>query len=118
MSANVPDTVWVERRSRKRFALVLPVVFRWKDGIEHSAVGYCRNVGLGGVFIVTAECPPVDVEIQVEVVVPAFDPAPKEIFFRHTGRVNRVQVCDDLLGFAVGGKFEDEGAVQAHVADT
>ena len=115
--ANLPDRTWVERRSRKRFALVLPVVFHWWDGIDHSAVGYCRNVGLGGVFIVSGDCPPVDVEIQVEVVVPAFDPAPKEIFFRHTGRVNRIQACEDLQGFAVAGKFEDEDAVQAHVVD-
>ncbi|HUJ94080.1 MAG TPA: PilZ domain-containing protein [Terriglobales bacterium] len=117
MSASAPHTAWVERRHRKRFALVLPVVFHWRDEIEHSAVGYCRNVGLGGVFIVTGDCPPVDVHIEVEVVVPAFDPAPKEILFRHTGRVNRIQVCEDLLGFAVGGRFEDEDAIQAHVAE-
>ncbi len=111
------DAPWVERRTRKRFALVLPVVFHWRDGMDHSAVGYCRNVGLGGIFIVTGDCPPVGVEIKIEVVVPAFDPAPKEILFRHTGRVTRIQACKDLLGFAVVGKFEDEDAIQAHVAN-
>lgn len=85
--------------------------------MDHSAVGYCRNVGLGGIFIVTGDCPPVGVEIKIEVVVPAFDPAPKEILFRHTGRVTRIQACKDLLGFAVVGKFEDEDAIQAHVAN-
>jgi hypothetical protein len=78
-------------------------------------VGYCRNIGLGGIFIVTGDCPPVDIEIEIDVVVPAFDPAPKEILLRHTGRVIRIQACENLLGFAVAGQFEDENGVQAHV---
>jgi PilZ domain len=110
------DGAWIERRTRNRFRLVLPVVFRWSDGTEHSAVGYCRNIGLGGVFIVTGDCPPVDIEIEIDVVVPAFDPEPKEILFRHTGRVIRIQACEDLLGFAVAGQFDDENVIQARAA--
>lgn len=109
------DSPWIERRTRNRFRLVLPVVFRWSDGTEHSAVGYCRNIGLGGIFIVTSNCPPADIEIEIDVVVPAFDPEPKEILFRHTGRVIRIQACEDLLGFAVAGQFDDENAIQARV---
>jgi hypothetical protein len=114
-AADVPDSPWIERRSRRRFRLVLPVIVHWSDGTEHSAVGYCRNIGLGGIFIVTSYCPPVDIEIEIDVVVPAFNPAPKEILFRHTGRVIRIQACEDLLGFAVAGQFEDENAIQARV---
>jgi hypothetical protein len=78
-------------------------------------VGYCRNIGLGGIFIVTGNCPPVDIEIEIDVVVPAFDLAPKEILFRHTGRVIRIQACEDLLGFAVTGQFENENGIQSRV---
>jgi hypothetical protein len=115
-AADVQDSPWIERRARNRFRLVFPVIFRWGDGREHSAVGYCRNIGLGGVFIVTGDCPPVDIEIEIDVVVPAFDPAPKEILIRHTGRVIRIQACENLLGFAVAGQFEDEVAIHARVA--
>ncbi len=113
--ADAQDSPWIERRSRNRFRLVLPVVFRWSDGTEHSAVGYCRNIGLRGVFIVTGDCPPVGIEIEIDVVVPAFDPEPSEIMFRHTGRVIRIQACENLLGFAVAGQFDDENAIQARV---
>jgi PilZ domain len=113
--ADAQDSPWIERRTRNRFRLVLPVVFRWSDGTEHCAVGYCRNIGLRGMFIVTGHCPPVDIEIEIDVVVPAFDPAPKEILFRHTGRVIRIQACEDLLGFAVAGQFENENGIQARV---
>jgi hypothetical protein len=115
--ADAQDSPWIERRTRNRFRLVFPVIFHWSDGTEHSAVGYCRNIGLGGIFIVTGDCPPVDIEIEIDVVVPAFDPAPKEILFRHTGRVIRIQACEDLLGFAVAGQFEDENAIQTRVTD-
>jgi hypothetical protein len=47
--------------------------------------------------------------------VPAFDPEPKEILFRHTGRVVRIQASEDLLGFAVAGQFEDDNALQARL---
>ena len=114
-AADAQDSPWIERRTRNRFRLVLPVVFRWSDGTEHSAVGYCRNIGLGGIFIVTSNCPPVDIKIEIDVVVPAFDPEPKEILFRHIGRVIRIQACEDLLGFAVAGQFKDENALQARV---
>jgi PilZ domain len=114
-AADAQHNPWIERRTRNRFRLVLPVVFRWSDGTEHSAVGYCRNIGLEGIFIVTSNCPPADIEIEIDVVVPAFDPDPKEILLRHTGRVIRIQACEDLLGFAVAGQFEDENAIQARV---
>lgn len=109
------DTPWIERRARNRFRLVLPVVFHWNDGAERSGVGYCRNIGLAGLFIVASSCPPVDTELRIDVVVPAFDPEPKEILFHHTGQVVRIQAGKDLLGFAVAGQFEDDNAIQARL---
>jgi len=115
IAAEVRNSLSIDRRTRARFPLIFPVIFHWRDGTERSAVGYCRNIGLGGIFIVSSNCPPVDVEIEVDVVVPAFDPAPKEILFRHSGRVIRIQACEDLRGFAVAGQFENENAIHARV---
>lgn len=108
---------WIERRTRARYQLVFPVIFHWSDGTEHSAVGYCRNIGLGGAFIVSSNCPPVGVEVEVDVVVPASDPAPTEILFRHSGQTIRIQRCEDLLGFAVAGHFDHDDAIQKRVTD-
>jgi hypothetical protein len=91
--------------------LVFPVVFHWRDRTVHSAVGYCRNIGLGGVFIVASNCPSINVEMEVDVVVPAFARGASEILFRHAGRVIRIQACEDLLGFAVAGEFEHDYAI-------
>src|SRR5919108_173836 len=44
----VPST---EQRSCRRFELVSPVLFRWHNASEHYEIGYCTNLGLGGVFI-------------------------------------------------------------------
>ena len=104
---------WTERRTRRRFGLVLPVIFHWSDGIERSGVGYSRNIGLGGIFIVASHCPPVATEIRIEVVMTAFEPEPKEFLLRHTGRVVRIRAEEELLCFAVAGRFEDDEAVQA-----
>jgi PilZ domain-containing protein len=110
------DTPWTERRARNRFRLVLPVVFHWNDGTERSAVGYCRNIGLGGLFIIASSCPPVDTELRIDVVVPAFDPEPREILFQHTGQVVRIHPEEDLFGFAVAGQFEDDNAIHARLS--
>lgn len=110
-----PATPWIERRTRSRFQLVFPVILRWRDETTHSAVGYCRNIGLGGIFVVTSNCPPINSEMEIDVVVPAFSPAPSEILFRHTGRAVRIQPCEDLVGFAVAGEFEHDNVIPERV---
>jgi hypothetical protein len=115
-AVEVEDSPWIERRTRTRFQLVFPVIFHWSDETEHCAVGYCRNIGLGGIFVVSSTCPPLDMEVEIDVVVPAFDLPPSEILFRHTGRLVRIQGCDELLGFAVAGRFDKEHAIQSRVA--
>ena len=113
---DVEDRPSIERRTRTRFQLVFPVIFHWSDGTEHCAVGYCRNIGLGGILIVSNSCPPLDTKVEIDVVLPAFDRAPSEILFRHTGRLVRTQVCDELLGFALAGRFDNDYAIRARVA--
>lgn len=116
-SSDLPDSSRIERRTRARFRLVFPVIFRWSDGTEHSAVGYCRNIGLGGMFVVTGDCPLVGTELEIDVVVPTFDAVPRETLFRHRGETVRTQGCEDLLGFAVAGNFEDDDLIHEHVTN-
>jgi hypothetical protein len=110
-AVDVPRSPWTERRIFARFRLLFPVVFHWKEEKPYSGVGYSRNIGVGGAFIVSSYCPPLGSQIEIDVVVPAFDRWPAEISFRHTGRVVRIQPTEDLLGFAVAGEFKSETLV-------
>ena len=69
----------IERRTSRRFQIVLPVLFRWADSVEHYDVGHCGNIGQGGMFILAAKCPPAGVEVEVEFALPAFDLVPHPV---------------------------------------
>lgn len=98
----------IERRASRRFALTLPVLFRWADSMEHYDVGQGANVGVGGMFIFTAKCPPVGTQVEIEFVVPAFDRVSRELRLRCVGQVSRVEACYQVAGFAVMGRIEGE----------
>jgi len=106
----------IERRSSRRFQVTLPVLFRWANGEEHYDVGHCGNIGRGGIFILAAKCPPVGAEIDVELMLPAFDLIPRPVRLRCSGRVTRVEACYHLSGFAVAGQFEDETLIKTAAA--
>ena len=97
----------IERRTSRRFHIVLPVLFRWADSVEHYDVGHCGNIGQSGMFILAAKCPPPGVEVVVEFALPAFDLVPHPVKLRCIGRVSRVETCYQLNGFAVAGNFAD-----------
>ena len=99
----------IERRASRRFPLALAVLFRWTDSPEHSDVGHCANAGLGGMFVLSANCPPVGTHVDIELNIPAFDLVPRRCQLRYTGRVTRVEGCCQLRGFAVVGRVEDSG---------
>jgi hypothetical protein len=98
----------MDRRTFRRFSLTLPVLFRWADSVEHYGVGRCGNAGLGGVFVLSAKCPPVGMQVEVELDFAAFDLVPHDVRLRCIGRVSRVETCYQLSGFAVAGQFVDE----------
>jgi len=99
----------IERRTSRRFQIVLPVLFRWSDNNgEHYDVGHCGNIGQGGMFILAAKCPPPGVEVKVEFALPAFDLVPHPVTLRCVGQVSRVETCYQLNGFAVAGRFVNE----------
>jgi hypothetical protein len=97
----------IERRTFRRFPLVLPVLFRWTDSVEHYDVGHCGNAGLGGMFVLTAKCPPVGTQVEIELNIPACALVLRPCRLHCNGRVIRVEACYQLRGFAVVGRMED-----------
>jgi len=64
---------------------------------------------MGGLFVLTTKHPPLAAEVQIEVMLPAFDPAAREVRINCIGRVIRTQDSGHLsaAGFAVAaGSFE------------
>jgi hypothetical protein len=59
-------------------------------------------------FVLAAKCPAVGTEIEVELVLPAFERVPRPTRLHCVGRVSRVETCCQLQGFAVAGKFVNE----------
>ena len=98
----------IERRTSRRFQIVLPVLFRWADSVEHYDVGHCGNIGRSGMFILAAKCPPPGVEVEVEFALPAFDLVPHPVRLHCIGQVSRVETCYQLNGFAVAGRLVNE----------
>jgi hypothetical protein len=98
----------IERRTSRRFSLPLPVLFRWTDSTEHYDQGHCGNAGLGGMFVLSASCPPVGMHVEIEMNIPAFDLVPRRSQLRCTGRVLRVEACYQLRGFAVAGRIKGD----------
>jgi len=98
----------IERRTSRRFHIVLPVLFRWADSVEHYDDGHCANIGQGGMFVLAAKCPPPGAEVAVEFALPAFDLVPRPVKLRCIVRVSRVETCYQLNGFAVAGHFLNE----------
>ena len=95
----------IERRTSRRFQIVLPVLFRWADSVEHYDVGHCGNLGMGGMFILAATCLAIGVEVAVEFDVPAFDLVSHPVKLLCIGRVSRVETCYQVNGFAVAGQL-------------
>jgi|SRR6476660_435561 hypothetical protein len=96
------------RRAFRRFQLAVPALFRWREEEEHREVGCCANIGCGGLFVLSTKYPPLEAEVQVEVMLPAFDPGANEVRINCVGRVIRTQQSShlSLAGFAVAGNFQ------------
>jgi hypothetical protein len=101
----------IERRAFRRFPLVLPVLFRWTDSVEHYGVGHCGNAGLGGMFVLTEKCPAVGTQVEIELNIPSCELVPRPSRLHCRGRVTRVETCYQLRGFAVVGRMEGGGHV-------
>ncbi len=75
--------------------------------MDYYGVGYCENVGRGGMFVLSMKCPPVGVPVEIELEIPAFELVPRQFWLRCSGRVTRLESGYQLSGFAVAGRLEE-----------
>lgn len=93
-------------RRRARFNISAPVVFRWKDrgGTFEKGDGVTRDIGIGGMFIVTSgPFPPENASIRCEASLPSPDPNHTKWRLRISGKVQRASARPENSerGFAV-----------------
>ena len=87
-----PLGVPMEMRKEVRYRLDAPALFTWESA-HHKCLqgeGITRDISVFGAFIVTPTCPPVDVPIQVEVVLPSLTGLKPVIRVSGAARVLRV----------------------------
>lgn len=108
MTAVITSICVGENRLHSRYALRLPVLFSWRDEIEHRSAGFTRDIGLGGAFVFAQLCPPVGAMVHVELVVPLSKDDGREIRLRCDGRVIRLESDSRFAqGFALAGDFAE-----------
>jgi hypothetical protein len=86
----------------------IPVIFRWKgpDNVHLQSEGVTRDMNVAGVFVLTATCPPPNVVVQMEVLLPTSDSASK-MWMKSDMTVLRVEhdIADTKRsGFSAVGK--------------
>jgi hypothetical protein len=96
----------MQMRREIRYRLDAPTLFSWEsaDHKRRHGEGTTRDLSVLGAFILTPTCPPVDVPIQVEVVLPSLT-GPKPVIrvggTAHVLRVERSAKGEGKNGFAV-----------------
>ena len=96
----------MEMRNEVRYQLDAPALFTWESA-QHKRLqgeGITRDISVSGAFILTPTCPPVDVPIQVEVVLPSLtglNPVIRVGGAARVLRVSRGSNGDGMNGFAV-----------------
>ncbi len=96
----------MERRRAVRYGLSFPVLFGWRSEEGHQGGGFSRDVSTTGIFVACdRECPPVDTELSLEVLVPS--PASETIALKLTahGRVVRMASGAEGNGFGAVADF-------------
>ena len=82
----------MEMRREIRYRLDAPALFTWESAHRKclQGEGITRDISVFGAFILTPTCPPVDVPIQVEVVLPSLTGLKPVIRVSGAARVLRV----------------------------
>ena len=99
----------MEMRREMRYRLDAQALFSWESA-QHTRLqgeGVTRDISVFGAFIVTPTCPPINVPIQVEVVLPSLTGRKPVIRVSGTARVLRVDhspTGEGGNGFAVVSK--------------
>lgn len=100
--------VTVQRRAAARYKLCLPVIFHWNDGTDHTEGGFTSDVALDGALILSSRCPPIGVDIRIEILLPSPDQTGEEIRIKCIGKVTRVLEHSGTGSFGVHGFFDDD----------
>jgi hypothetical protein len=96
----------MELRREIRYRLDAPALFSWESA-QHKRLqgeGITRDISVLGAFIVTPTCPPLDVPIQMEVVLPSltgFKPVIRVCGAARVLRVDHSSKGEGQNGFAV-----------------
>lgn len=91
-----------QRRECMRYALRLPVTFRWvsESGKHQRAHGYSRDVGARGLFVLSGESPPVNAQVECDLAYVDGSGGKRRLVA--SGRVVRVEAVEPLQqGFAL-----------------
>ena len=96
----------MEMRREIRYRLDAPALFTWESAHRKclQGEGITRDISVFGAFILTPTCPPIDVPIQVEVVLPSLTGLKPVVRVSGAARVLRVDHSskgEEENGFAV-----------------
>ena len=96
------ETAGRERRAAARYHLQAPVIFRFQgeNQLMLQGAGFVRNISTSGVFIWTGTVPPLQQDLEIEVMMPRLEKL--RFALRSTGRVVRVEAD---AGFAAAADF-------------
>ena len=99
-----------ERRRARRFALELPIIFRWvNDGqTACEATGVCRDISTRGVFVIACSATPaLSCRLDLVVLLPPFNPRAPAMRLHSSGSVVRVQAVGEGIGVGITSAFGD-----------
>ena len=99
----------MQPRKHSRYELGIPVTFFWKDAEEtqHEGIGLTRDIGVGGLFVLTTSPPPLQSVVKLKAFLPPGKNAVPALQIRGQGRVVRVDAAhggEPRAGFAVAGE--------------
>ncbi len=99
----MPESERPSRRRFERFKMHFPALFSWTDehGERQIARGFTRDVGMTGVYVSAAECPPLLSEVYVEIRVPRLNSRGSTFRLTAVGEVCRSEMSNKISGFAV-----------------
>lgn len=83
----------LERRTNKRYLIEAPVMFSWRDihGIRLTADGVTRDIGTKSAYIESVDCPPLDILVEVEIILLFDFGIRRELRIRGVAAVKRVE---------------------------
>jgi hypothetical protein len=98
-----------ERRKARRFALEIPVLFRWMDD-RHTAcegAGFSRDNSTRGVLVIACAAPALARSLELMVLLPPLNPTGPGMRLRSSGSVVRVEPLGEAIGLGIASVFSN-----------